>query len=106
MVRKLPHDSSPSGTCRKDADGDIMLATENAAHLLTRITSIAQAADEAVDAAGAIEAEAAGRGTDWLPGIRSSLRRIQLEHVDLADDLRELREALRSLETLQPRLLD
>jgi hypothetical protein len=83
-----------------------MLATENATRLLTRITSIAQAADEAVDAAGAIEAEAAGRGTDWLPGIRSSLQRIQLECVDLTYALRELREALPSPETLQPRLLD
>ena len=83
-----------------------MLATENATRLLTRITSIAPAASTASSAAWAIEAEAAGRGTDWLPGIRRSLQRIQLECVDLTYALRELREALPSPETLQPRLLD
>ena len=83
-----------------------MLATENTARLLSRITLIAQAADEAVEAAGAIEAAAAGRGIDWLPGIRGALQRIQLECADLTYALHELRTALPSSETLQPRLLD
>jgi hypothetical protein len=83
-----------------------MLATENTARLLARITQIAQAADEAVEAAGAIEVAAAGRGIDWLPGIRSALQRIQLECADLTYALHELRTALPSPDTLQPRLLD
>ena len=74
-----------------------MLATENTARLLTRVILIAQAADEV---------EAAGRGIDWLPGIRSALQRIQLECADLTYALHELRTALPSSETLQPRLLD
>jgi hypothetical protein len=102
-----------------------MLATENATRLLTRVTQIAQATGEALCAAEALEGEPRGAragvgaggsaghpavpvagGADWLPGIVASLRRIQLECADLHFALRELREALPSPHTLQPRLLD
>ena len=104
-----------------------MLATENATRLLTRVTQIAQATDEALCAAEALEGEPDGvrvtagvgaggtadrptvpatGGADWLPGIVGSLRRIQLECADLHYALRELREALPSPHSLQPRLLD
>jgi hypothetical protein len=102
-----------------------MLATENATRLLTRVTQIAQATDEALCAAEALEGEPQGvragpgaggidsppagpatGGADWLPGIVGSLRRIRLECAELQFALRELREALPSPHTLQPRLLD
>jgi hypothetical protein len=102
-----------------------MLATENATRLLTRVTQVAQATDEALCAAEALGGEPQGvragagaggsesppagpatGGADWLPGIVGSLRRIQLECAELHFALRELREALPSPHTLQPRLLD
>jgi hypothetical protein len=95
-----------------------MLATENASRLLGQIRLIAQATDEALHAAEALAVDLAGaggaaghtvqvsRGTDWLPGIKRALGRIQLECADLHYSLRELRDALPSPETLQPRLID
>ncbi len=87
-----------------------MLATEQATRLLTRLAVISQAADEALraietlDEAGGVVGR--GEGGRWLPGIRASLRRIQVECADLHYAAVELREGLPSSATLQPRLLD
>jgi hypothetical protein len=113
-----------------------MLATENATRLLARLTVIARAAEEALHAAEALEGAdgapggtgdrgdrgdrgpsgmgAGGRvmaglasyGGDWLPGIKESLRRIQLECADVTFALRELRETLPPPPARQPRPID
>lgn len=87
-----------------------MLATEQATRLLTRLAIISQAADEALravenlDEAGGVARR--GEGGRWLPGIKASLRRIQVECADLHYAALELRDGLPSSSTLQPRLLD
>jgi type II secretory pathway component PulM len=85
-----------------------MLASESATRLLTKLKVMAQAVDEALIAAEALEGAApetpdAGR---WLPGIKQSLRQIQLECAELQFAAHELHAGLPSTSTLQPRLLD
>jgi hypothetical protein len=85
-----------------------MLATERAARLLGRLAAIAQAADEAladVEALAVGDGGARGEPARWLPGIKESLRRIQLECAELRFSTRELRVTLPPPESLQPRLL-
>ncbi len=82
-----------------------MLAIEHTARLLARLAVIAQAADEAMRDADALAGDGgAGEGARWLPGIKRSLERIQLECADMRFSARELRQALPSPDTLQPRL--
>ncbi|MGH2352102.1 MAG: hypothetical protein ACRDI2_12465 [Chloroflexota bacterium] len=86
-----------------------MLATEHATRLLATLTAIAEAVDEALIAAEALDGGYAAQGSDaprWLPGIKQSLQRMQLECADVRFSAGELRDGLPSSETLQPRLLD
>ena len=77
----------------------------HAARLITSVSAIDRAVEEAraiVDALAA--ATPACAAAPWLPGIRESLARVQLECADLRFAARAVREALPSPTTLQPRL--
>jgi hypothetical protein len=82
-----------------------MLATDRAARLLAKLAAIAQAADEAMVDVDALAVNDGGEPRHWLPGIKESLRRIQLECAELRFSTRELRETLPPPGSLQPRLL-
>lgn len=87
-----------------------MLATEHAARLLSRLTVIVQAVDDALQAVEALDEAGGVTGGEerarWLPGIKTSLRRIEVECAELRYAALELRHGLPSSETLQPRLLE
>lgn len=101
--------------------GRTMSAAEYAGRLLAKLSAIAQAADEAVQAAEGLAALDQGEGdagagkkgdgvdgmeeaVRWLPSIKQSLERIQLECAELRFSARELREAVPPPDSLQPRL--
>jgi hypothetical protein len=86
-----------------------MLATENATRLVARLEVVARATEDALRAAEALDAPGAGGRGDarhWLPGIKASLRRLQLECADVHYAALALREGIASPEALQPRLMD
>jgi hypothetical protein len=88
-----------------------MLAAEHVTRLQTKIAALENACHDAVEALDAVDSHGAANpapGTDvdrWLPGIRRSLERVELECADLRYAARSLRDALPSNPTLQPRLL-
>jgi len=76
----------------------------------TRLAASVAALDRAVEDAGAaVDALAAmspaTEAAPWLPGVRQSLARIQLECADIRFAARAARDALPSSTILQPRLL-
>ena len=88
-----------------------MLASEHVSRLQAKLTTLEHACLDAVEALDALDGHAAAAGMPsadaerWLPGIRRSLERVQLECADLRYAARALRAALPSTSTLQPRLL-
>jgi hypothetical protein len=82
-----------------------VLTTERAARLYTRLSVIAQATDEALAEAAALERLAGPEALHWLPGLVEALGRIQLECVDAAYAARQVKEALPGPEALQHRLI-
>jgi hypothetical protein len=83
-----------------------MQPNENTSHLLSSLAAIAQAADAAMRAADALAArEGLGDAARWIPGIRQTLARIQLDCAEARFSAKAVREALPSPDTLQPRLL-
>ncbi|HEU5314828.1 MAG TPA: hypothetical protein VFX49_01875 [Chloroflexota bacterium] len=86
-----------------------MRATERVTRLTAKLTALGQAADEALAELTALAAEEAARGgreaTHWIPGLKETIQRIQLDCADARYAARELRDALPGSEALQPRLL-
>jgi hypothetical protein len=86
-----------------------MRATERVNRLTARLTTIGQAADEALAELTALAAEEAARGgreaSHWIPGLKETIERMQLECADARYAARELRDALPGADALQPRLL-
>ncbi len=88
-----------------------MLAAEHVSRLQSKIAALENACHDAVEALNALDShdaagsEAPADADRWLPGIRRSLERIQLECADLRYAARSLHDALPSTSTLQPRLL-
>jgi hypothetical protein len=83
-----------------------MQPNEHATHLLTNLATIAHAADEAMRAADALTGgDDAGDAARWIPGIRQTLARFQLDCAEARFSAKAVREALPSPDTLQPRLL-
>ncbi len=85
-----------------------MLAVEHAGRLTARLATVAQALDETLVEAQALSHDHVaelGDAARWLPPLREALAQLQLAAVEARFAARELREALPSPETLQPRLL-
>ena len=86
-----------------------MRAIERVTRLTAKLTAIGQAADEALSELTALAAEEAGRGgreaAHWIPGLKDTIQRIQLDCADARYAARELRDALPGADALQPRLL-
>lgn len=82
-----------------------MLATEHANRLIARLAALAQHADDALADVTALGALNQGEAARWLPGMTHSLEAIQLHCAELRFAAKQLREALPSTDTLQPRLI-
>lgn len=86
-----------------------MRATERLNRLTARLTALSHAVDEALVELTALAAEEAARGgregAHWIPGLKETLERIQLDSADARYAARELREALPGADAVQPRLI-
>ena len=84
-----------------------MRTTERMNRLMAKLATIGQATDEALVDVAALAREGAGEseGANWLPGLKETLERIQLDCADARYAARELREAASSTDAVQPRLL-
>ena len=86
-----------------------MRAIERVNRLAAKLTAIGQATDEALAELTALAVEEAARGgreaTHWVPGLKETIERIQLDCADARYAARELRDALPGADALQPRLL-
>ena len=86
-----------------------MRATERLSRLTAKLAAMSQSADEALAELTALAVEEAARGgresAQWIPGLKETIQRIQLDCADARYAARELRDALPGADALQPRLL-
>jgi hypothetical protein len=83
-----------------------MPPTEHANKIVARIATIGQAADEAiVEVEVLLTSQSSRDALRWLPDLRATLRRIQLDCAEASFVAREMRNALPTTDALQPRLL-
>ncbi len=84
-----------------------MRPTERLNRLTAKLSTIAQATDEALADVAILAGENghAPERANWLPGLKEALERIQLDCADARYAVRELREATSDLDAVQPRLL-